>query len=227
MYERPITLLLVDDHQLVLIGLTALFATVPQFVVVGEASTAAEAVAAARRLRPAIVLLDVRLPDGSGVDACREIRSELPNTGVIMLTSYNDEDAVIASITAGASGYLVKRTNPERLIEAVEAVARGESLLDPSATQVALTWLRRLAAQATDDAESPPADDRLSSLSEQERKILSLIAAGMTNRQIAPALALSESTVKTYVSNILQKLHMVRRAQAAAYLARKQGLGSP
>jgi DNA-binding NarL/FixJ family response regulator len=223
MASQPITLLLVDDHKVVLLGLSTLFATTPNIKVVGEASTAADEVAQCRRLQPNVVLMDVRLPDASGAEACREIREVSPNTRVVMLTSYSDEDAIIASITAGASGYLVKRTDPERLIDAVEAVARGEPLLDPAATQVAMAWLRRLAsAQSIQTAPLLATDDLLGSLSDQERKILDLIAAGKTNREIAPSLSLSESTVKTYVSNILQKLHLARRAQAAAYLARRQ-----
>jgi DNA-binding NarL/FixJ family response regulator len=223
MGEHSIKLLLVDDHKVVLMGLAALFATVPRVEVVGEAGSVAEAVAQARRLHPDVVLMDVRLPDGSGVDACREIRSELPDTRVMMLTSFSDEDAVMASITAGASGYLIKRTDPARLIEAVQVVARGESLLDPAATEIALTWLRRLAARSSEVGwDSASDDDPLTSLSDQERKILSLIAEGKTNRQIAGALSLAESTIKTYVSSILQRLHLVRRTQAAAYIARRQ-----
>jgi DNA-binding NarL/FixJ family response regulator len=229
MATSRIRVLLVDDHQVVRMGLAALFSTVPRVEVVGEAGNVAESIAEARRCHPDVVLMDVRLPDGSGVEACREIRSERPETAVIMLTSYNDEDAVIAAILAGAAGYLLKGTNPARLIEAVDAVARGESLLDATATQVALTWLRRLATPAPAPAGSdvaPPAD-QLTSLSEQERRILPLIAAGKTNRQIAGILFLSESTVKTYVSNILQKLHVASRAQAAAYIARRQRLPGP
>jgi DNA-binding NarL/FixJ family response regulator len=227
MAERPIRVLLVDDHKVVLLGIAALFKTVPHIQVVGEAGSVAEAVAEARCRQPDVVLLDVRLPDGTGADACRQIRAERPDCGVVMLTSYSDEEAVIASITAGASGYLLKRTDPERLIEAVEAVARGDSLLDPATTQIALTWLRRIAAQTADDPGGTCAEDPLTALSDQERKILSLIAAGQTNRQIAAELSLAESTVKTYVSNILQKLHLVRRAQAAAFIARRQGVIRP
>jgi two-component system response regulator DevR len=214
MSESPLKLLLVDDHRVVRLGLRTLFGTVPHFAVVGEAGTMTEAVAEARRCRPDVVLMDVRLPDGSGVEACREVRSECRTTRVLMLTSYADEDAVVASIMAGASGYLLKQTDPERLVEAVELVARGGSLLDPAVTQTVLEWMRRLGAHA--------ADDRLAGLSEQERKILSLIAEGKTNREIAAALYLSEHTVKTYVSNLLQKLHLARRVEAAAFLAQRR-----
>ncbi|HZS02162.1 MAG TPA: response regulator transcription factor [Chloroflexota bacterium] len=208
-----VKLLLVDDHRVVRLGLRTLFETAPQFQVVGEAGTAAEAVAAARRNPPDVVLMDVRLPDGSGVEACREIRSEHPRTRVLMLTSYADEDAVVASIMAGAAGYLLKQTDPERLVEAAEIVAGGGSLLDPAVTQTVLQWMRRLGAQAPSDP--------LIGLSEQERKILPLLAEGKTNREIAAQLYLSEHTVKTYVSNILQKLHLSRRAEAAAFIARR------
>ena len=214
MNEPHVKLLLVDDHKVLRLGLTSLFATVPHFTLVGEAGSVAEAVEAARRLEPDVVLMDVRLPDGTGVEACRDIRSERPATRVLMLTSYADEDAVVASILAGASGYLLKQTDPERLVEAVEAVARGESLLDRAVTQTVLTSMRKLS--------TPGADDPLADLSERERKVLPLIAEGKTNRQIAVDLGLSEHTVKTYVSNILQKLHLTRRAGAAAFIAQRR-----
>ncbi len=212
----PVKLLLVDDHRVVRLGLRALFETVPQFVVVGEAGTVAEALVAARQGQPDVVVMDVRLPDGSGVEACREIRSERPRTRVLMLTSYADEDAVVASIMAGAAGYLLKQSDPDRLIEAVEIVARGGSLLDPAVTQTVLQWIQRLGTRAIEDP--------LLALSDQERRILPLLAEGKTNREIAAELYLSEHTVKTYVSNILQKLHLSRRAEAAAFIARRRGL---
>jgi two-component system response regulator DevR len=216
MPASPVKLLLVDDHRVVRLGLRALFETVPQFVVVGEAGTVAEALVAARQGQPDVVVLDVRLPDGSGVEACREIRSERPRTRVLMLTSYADEDAVVASIMAGAAGYLLKQSDPDRLIEAVEIVARGGSLLDPAITQTVLQWIQRLGTRAIEDP--------LLALSDQERRILPLLAEGKTNREIAAELYLSEHTVKTYVSNILQKLHLSRRAEAAAFIARRRGL---
>ena len=214
MSEAQVKLLLVDDHRVVRLGLRTLFGTVPHFAVVGEAGSIAEAVVEARRCQPDVVLMDVRLPDGSGVEACREIRSEQPHVRVLMLTSYADEDAVVASIMAGAAGYLLKQTDPERLVEAIKTVARGDSLLDAAVTQTVLQWMRRLGAQATDDP--------LAELSDQERKILPLIAEGKTNREIAAGLYLSEHTVKTYVSSILQKLHLTRRAEAAAFIARRR-----
>lgn len=214
MTEPCIRLLLVDDHTVVRMGLATLFGTVAHVLLVGQAGTAAQAVAEVRRCQPDVVIMDVRLPDGSGIEACREIRSERPQTRVVMLTSYPDEDAVVASIMAGAAGYLLKQSEPEQLIEAVENVARGGSLLDPAVTHTVLQWMQRLG--------SPDAGDPLSGLSEQERNVLRLLAEGKTNRDIAATLYLSEHTVKTYVSNILQKLHLSRRAEAAAFIARRR-----
>jgi two-component system response regulator DevR len=214
MVELRVALLVVDDDWVVRAGVEAALGTVPHFLVVGEAGSVAAAVVEARRCRPDVVLMDVRLPDGSGVEACREIRSELPHTRVLMLTAYADEDVLVASILAGASGYLLKQSPVDRLIEAVELVAHGGSLLDPAVTTTLLERMRRLSGHA-------PADP-LATLSEQERKVLRHIAAGKTNRQIAATLDLSEHTVRTYVSNILRKLHLPRRAQAAAFIAKHQ-----
>lgn len=210
-----VRLLLVDDHAIVRMGLAALFGTVPEFRVVGEAASAAEAIVQARRHQPDVVLLDVRLPDDSGIAVCRQIRGELPDSRVVMLTTYAEDDAVINSVLAGAAAYLLKQTDPERLIEAVWAVARGESLLDPGVTRSVLTWLRRVGS-------TPEPEDPLAALSEQERRILPLIAEGKTNREIAAALYLSEHTVKTYVSDLLKRLRLHRRAEAAAFIARLQ-----
>jgi DNA-binding NarL/FixJ family response regulator len=209
--ERPIDVLLVDDHAVVRLGLAALFATAPRLSVVGQASTAAEAMVAARRTHPDVVVMDVRLPDGSGVEACRAIRSERPETKVVMLTSFAEDEAVVASVLAGAAGYLLKSTAPERLIEAIELVAKGESLLDPGVTTAVLDRLRRGSSGEADP---------LAVLSEQERRIVPLIAEGKTNRDIASALHLSEHTIKAYVSDILRKLRLSRRAQAAALVSR-------
>jgi DNA-binding NarL/FixJ family response regulator len=211
--DGVITILVVDDHWLVRLGLTNLFANLRHFALVADASTASGAVEAARTYAPDIVIMDVRLPDGSGIEACRQIRSDNPRTRVIMLTSYADEDAVIAAILAGASGYLLKQSEPERLIAAVSTAAAGGSLLDPAVSDTVLHWMRGAAASATHTG------DRLS---EQERKILPLIAEGKTNRQIARDRYLSEHTVKTYVSSLLKKLQLARRAEAAAYIARQQ-----
>ncbi len=207
-----IRLMLVDDHKVLRIGLASLFQTVPSVQVVAEAGSAEEAVTEALRTEPDVVLMDVRLPGGDGVEACRAIIAERPQTRIIMLTSYPDEDAVVASIMAGAAGYLLKQTDPERLIEAVERVAGGASLLDPEVTRAALEFMRL--------GGSSQVDDSLASLSEQERRILPLIAEGKTNREIGAELSLSPHTVKTYVSSIFQKLHLARRSQAAAFVGR-------
>jgi two-component system response regulator DevR len=212
MKDGLIRLLVVDDHWLVRLGLTSLFANLRHFGVVAEADTAASAISAAREHKPDVVIMDVRLPDASGVDACRQIRSENPITRVVMLTSFADEDAVVAAILAGASGYLLKQSDPERLITAVETAAAGGSLLDPAVTDTVLRWMRGTASGG----------DSHSRLSEQERKILPLIAEGKTNREIGAELFLSEHTVKTYVSSLLKKLQLARRAEAAAYIARRQ-----
>ena len=207
-----IRLLLVDDHPVFRMGLATLIKTVPEMEVVGEAATPDEAVDLAERLQPDVVLMDVRLRAGSGVQACREIRSRRPATSVLMLTSFSDEEAVIASLLAGASGYLIKDDEPERLIQAIETVAKGGSLLDPTAIDTLLAWIRR--------ERTIPGADPLANLSVQERRILPLIAEGKINREIAASLSLSEHTVKTYISNILQKLQLTRRAELAAFIAR-------
>ena len=209
----PLTLLVVDDHEVVRQGLVALLDRRAGFQVVAEAGTAAEAVEQARRFQPDLVVMDVRLPDGSGIEACRDIRSELPDTRVMMLTSYPDEDAVLAAIVAGASGYLLKQVRARDLVTALETVAAGGSLLDPAVTGKVLDRMRRI---ATDD-------DELAALTKQERKILALVAEGKTNKEIAGEVFLSDKTVKNYVSSILAKLNLERRAQAAAYVARMKG----
>jgi two-component system response regulator DevR len=212
-----LTLLIVDDHEVVRQGLAALLGRRPGFQVVAEAGTVAEAVAAARKFRPDLVVMDVRLPDGSGIEACREIRAEIPDTRVIMLTSYPDEDAVLSAIIAGASGYLLKQVRARDLVAALEAVGRGESLLDPAVTGRVLDRVRRIAT-----SDHP---DELAQLTPQEQKILLLVAEGKTNKQIAADVFLSDKTVKNYVSSILAKLNLERRAQAAAYMARLRGSG--
>jgi DNA-binding NarL/FixJ family response regulator len=210
--ERTFTLLVVDDHEVVRQGLVALLGRRPDFQVVAEAGTVAEAVAEARRFHPDLVIMDVRLPDGSGIEACREIRAELPDTRVVILTSYPDEDAVLSAIVAGASGYLLKQVRARDLVAALQAVGRGESLLDPAVTGRVLDRIRRIAT-----SDQP---DELAQLTAQEQKILLLVAEGKTNKEIAAEVFLSDKTVKNYVSSILAKLNLERRAQAAAYMAK-------
>ena len=214
----PLSLMIVDDHEVVRQGLVALLGRRPEFQVVAEAGTVAEAIAAARRFRPDLIVMDVRLPDGSGIEACREIRAEMPETRVVMLTSYPDEDAVLSAIVAGASGYLLKQVRARDLVAGLEAVGRGESLLDPAVTGRVLERIRRIAT-----ADQP---DELAQLTSQEQKILLLVAEGKTNKQIAADVFLSDKTVKNYVSSILAKLNLERRAQAAAYMARVRGSDS-
>jgi DNA-binding NarL/FixJ family response regulator len=215
---RPLRLLVVDDHEVVRQGLVAMLARREAFQVVAEAGTAAEAVAMAARHEPDLVVMDVRLPDGSGIEACRDIRAERPETRVVMLTSYPDEEAVLSAIVAGASGYLLKETRARDLVAALEAVGRGESLLDSKVTEKVLERVRRIATS--------PYDDELAQLTQQERKILLLVAEGKTNKEIAAEVFLSDKTVKNYVSSILSKLNLQRRAQAAAYVAKHKGESS-
>ena len=205
-------LLVVDDHEVVRQGLVALLDRREGFEVVAEAGTVAEALAMAHRYQPDIVIMDVRLPDGSGVEACREIRADLPATKVVILTSYPDEEAVLSAIVAGASGYLLKQVRARDLVAALEAVGRGESLLDPAVTEKVLDRVRRIASGAY--------ADELSQLTSQEQKILLLVAEGKTNKEIAGDVFLSDKTVKNYVSSILSKLNLERRAQAAAFVAK-------
>jgi two-component system response regulator DevR len=211
---RPLRLLVVDDHEVVRQGLVALLDRRDGFEVVAQAGSVEEATAQARLHRPDIVVMDVRLPDGSGVEACREIRAELPETRVIMLTSFPDDEAVLSAIIAGASGYLLKQIRARDLVAALEAVGRGESLLDPAVTERVLERVRRIAAGGS--------NDELSVLTPQERKILMLVAEGKTNKEIAADVFLSDKTVKNYVSSILSKLNLERRAQAAAFVAKQR-----
>ena len=215
----PLRLLIVDDHEVVRQGLVALLDRREGFQVVAEAGTVAEAVEQARKFEPDIVVMDVRLPDGSGIEACREIRADLPRTRVVMLTSYPDEEAVLSAIVAGAAGYLLKQIRARDLVTALEAVGRGESLLDPAVTEKVLERVRRIATGGQ--------SDELAMLTSQEQKILMLVAEGKTNKQIAADVFLSDKTVKNYVSSILSKLNLDRRAQAAAFVAKRHLGGSP
>ncbi|HEY7451247.1 MAG TPA: response regulator transcription factor [Candidatus Limnocylindria bacterium] len=209
---RPLSLLVVDDHEVVREGLAALLERRPEFHVAAQAGTVAEAVAQAAKFEPDLVIMDVRLPDGSGIEACREIRAARPETRVVMLTSYPDEEAVLSAILAGASGYLLKQIRGRDLVAALEAVGGGASLLDPAVTEKVLERVR-MAARGT-------ATDELADLTTQERKILMLVAEGKTNKEIAAEVFLSDKTVKNYVSSILSKLDLQRRTQAAAFVAK-------
>lgn len=216
--KRPLRLLVVDDHEVVRQGLVALLDRRENFQVVAEAGTVAESIEMAQRYQPDLVVMDVRLPDGSGIEACRDIRAEHPATRVVMLTSYPDEEAVLSAIVAGASGYLLKQVRARDLVAALEAVGRGKSLLDPAVTEKVLDRVRRIATSAY--------TDELAQLTAQEQKILLLVAEGKTNKEIASEVFLSDKTVKNYVSSILSKLNLQRRAQAAAFVAKhKPGTG--
>ena len=201
---------LLDDHEIVRTGLRSLLESTGDLVVVGEAGTVAEALARIPSTHPNVALLDVRLPDGSGIEVCREIRSALPEIACVMLTSYADDEALFASIMAGASANVLKQVGGTALVDGIRRAGAGQSLLDPALTERVLGRLRN----------GPQEDARLASLTPQERRILDLIAEGKTNRQIAGSMYLAEKTVKNYVSNLLAKLGMERRTQAATYAAR-------
>ena len=209
--DRPLRLLVVDDHEVVRRGLIAFLDRHGQFEVVAEAGTCAEAILQARRFLPDLVLMDVRLPDASGIEACRLVRDEFPATQVVFLTSSPDEADVFAAIVAGARGYVLKQTRSAELVRTLEAVGRGESLLDPIVTGMVLQRIRRIAS----GGDSEPTND----LTAREREILPLIAAGQTNKEIAAAAFLSAKTVKNYVSSILAKLGLDRRTQVPAFVA--------
>jgi DNA-binding NarL/FixJ family response regulator len=209
---QRIRIVLCDDHELVRRGLRSLLHAVPGYEVVGEAGNADDAVGAVESLRPDVVVMDVQLPGRSGIEACRDIRSAHPDTRVLMLTSFADDEALFSSIMAGAAGFVLKQVRGADLVGAIREVAAGRSLLDPSVTARVLARLRG------DGATGTGAGD----LTEQERKILDLVAEGLTNRQIAERVFLAEKTVKNYVSNILMKLGLSRRAEVAAYIARKK-----
>ena len=207
---EKVRVFLLDDHEVVRRGLRDLLESDAGLEVVGEAGTAAEALARIPPTRPDVAVLDVRLPDGNGVEVCREVRARHPEIQCLMLTSFADDEALFQSIMAGAAGYVLKQVRGTDLVDAVCRVAAGQSLLDPTVTRRVLERIR----------EGPEQDERLARLTEQERRILELIAEGLTNRQIAGRIHLAEKTVKNYVSNLLMKLEMERRTQAAVYAAR-------
>ena len=200
---------LLDDHEVVRRGLRDLLEAEDDLVVAGEAGTADEALRRIPATRPDVAVLDVRLPDGNGVEVCRDVRAHHPEVRCLILTSFADDDALFQAILAGASGYVLKQVKGVDLVDAVRRVAAGEALLDPAVTARVLDRLRS----------GPEADPRLARLTGQERRILDLIADGLTNRQIAARVHLAEKTVKNYVSNLLTKLGMERRTQAAVYAA--------
>jgi DNA-binding NarL/FixJ family response regulator len=203
--------MLVDDHEVVRKGLRSLIEAADDLEVVAEAGSAAEALLQAKQSQPDVVVMDVRLPDGSGIEAARDIRAHRQATRVLILTSYADEQAVFSSIMAGAAGYLLKEANGSELLAAIRAVGMGESLLDPAVTGAVLERIRT--------SNRPSRDAKLARLSAQEGRILKLVAQGQTNAEIGTQMTLSDKTVKNYVSTILSKLEVRRRAEAAAYLA--------
>ncbi len=209
-----IRILIVDDHAVVRIGLKTVLANASGFRVVGEAGTVADSVALAVQARPDVVLMDVRLPDGSGVEACRRIKADNPDIRVVMLTSYQDEEAIVGAVMAGASGYLLKQADAERLIQSIRDAAAGESSLDPRAAGTLLTQFRELSAKQ--------AEAELAGLTDRERRMLALIAEGYTNRAIGEVLHLSEKTVRNHVSQLLRKLGFQRRSQAAAWAGQRR-----
>ncbi|MEX0991258.1 MAG: response regulator transcription factor [Actinomycetota bacterium] len=212
MSEQPLRVVLVDDHEVVRNGVKALLQATDDIVVTGEAGSVREAIDETDRTRPDVVVMDVRLADGSGIEATRDIRARHPKTHVIMLTSFADDEALFASIMAGASGYVLKQVKGGELVRAVRAVGKGQSLLDPEVTSAVLDRLRK--------GKHLLKDEKLARLSPQEERILTAVADGKTNREIGEDLNLAEKTVKNYVSSILSKLEVARRAEAAAYLAR-------
>ena len=209
-----ITAFLMDDHEVVRQGVRALLESSGDIVVVGEAATASEAIARIPALRPDVAILDVRVPDGNGIEVCREVRSRV-GTNCLMLTSYSDDEALFEAIMAGAAGYVLKQVRGTELVTAVKRVAAGVSLLDPAITGRVLNRLRSHSDE----------DPRLARLTPQERRILHLIADGMTNRQIAREMHLAEKTIKNYVSNLLTKLGMERRTEAAVFATRLELAG--
>jgi two-component system, NarL family, response regulator DevR len=216
---KTIRLLIADDHQVTRIGLRTLLAACPQFEVIGETGSVAETWQALTQLKPDLLLLDVRLPDGSGIEVCQRLRQQGLGVKVLMLTSYADDNLVLEAIAAGADGYLLKEIHAEMLVQAIQDVAAGKSILDPGVT-------RRVMSRA---AASPPlpAEHKLDLLSAQERRVVALVAEGKTNKQIGLAMGLSDKTVKNYLSNAMEKLHLSRRSGAAAFFISQTQQASP
>lgn len=206
---RRLRILVVDDHEVVRLGLRLLLQNRPEFELVGEAETGAQAIALAERLRPDLVILDVRLPDRDGLEVCRELTQRFPSIRVLILTAYPDEEFIGRAIEVGASGYVLKRAGSRELMQALEALARGEAILDPAITRKVLEQFRQRARAAQADA--------FKDLTPRERQILARIAEGKTNKEIAEELFLTEKTVRNYVSIILDKLGVSNRVEAAAY----------
>ena len=213
--QERLRVMLVDDHEVVRSGIKSMLEANADLTVVAEAGTVADAIREAARVRPDVVVMDVRLADGSGIEATREIRAQRPETRVLMLTSFADDEALFASIMAGASGYVLKQIRGGELVRAIRSVGQGQSLLDPAVTAAVLDRLRK--------GKHLLKDEKLARLSAQEERILGLVADGFTNKEIGDRLHLAEKTVKNYVSTILSKLEVARRAEAAAYLARHTG----
>ena len=210
-HEKSVRLLIVDDHEVVRVGLRTVLSRHRDITVVGEADTAKKAVMESCRLKPDVVLMDVRMPGGSGVDACRTIRDSCPKTRVLFLSSYEDEEAVLAAVVGGASGYLLKEVSTEALLRAIHTVAQGQSILDPAVTHPVLARMR-----AQNDAAPQP---QRTALSTQQQRVLELVAEGKTNKEIGTSLQLSDKTVKNYIRFIFQKMKVTRRSQAAVIFA--------
>ena len=212
--RKTIRVLLVDDHEVVRVGLRTVLSQQPSIMVVGESATVADAVLQEAKLKPEVILMDVRLPDGSGVDACRDILASGSQARVIFLTSFADDDSVLAAVVAGAKGYVLKEIDTASLVRAIQAVAEGRSILDPTVAEQALHWLRGFVS-----GQKMMGGDKLS---EQEERVLALVAEGQTNKEIANALNLSDKTVKNYLTNVFKKLQITRRTQAAALFAKRR-----
>lgn len=207
-----IRLLIVDDHKVVRLGLMTMFSRHRGVQIVGDVGTMAEAIMHAQRLKPDVVLMDVRLPDGSGIDACRDIRATCPGTEILFLTSFADDDALLATVLAGAAGFLLKQADEEGVIHAVETVANGQSIMDPAVTHALLQRMRSFSIQENSTSSG--------TLSPQEERVMVLVVEGKTNKEIGLDMGLSEKTVKNYLSNIFQKMQVSRRSQAAVLFER-------